>query len=100
MSSAKYKNSPLGLIPEDWEVKALGEIIKLSSGKTKPKILLDLKNEDYNYPVFGGNGIMGYSNEYNSEGRVILIGRVGELCGITRLVEDKCWITEIKEGNL
>lgn len=90
----EYKNSPLGLIPHDWELKTIGEIIKLSSGKTKPKLLLEIKHEEYIYPVFGGNGIIGYSNEYNSEGKVILIGRVGELCGITRLVEDKCWITD------
>ena len=29
-----YKDSPLGIIPEDWEVKRLGEISKLYSGGT------------------------------------------------------------------
>jgi type I restriction enzyme S subunit len=29
-----YKNSPLGIIPEDWEVKKLGEIANISSGGT------------------------------------------------------------------
>ncbi len=29
-----YKSSPLGIIPEDWEVKRLGEISKLYSGGT------------------------------------------------------------------
>ena len=29
-----YKPSPLGIIPEDWEVKRLGEIAELSSGTT------------------------------------------------------------------
>ena len=29
-----YKDSPLGIIPEDWEVKRLGEIAEISSGTT------------------------------------------------------------------
>ena len=31
--TTKYKNSPLGLIPEDWEVKLLGELGDFSKGK-------------------------------------------------------------------
>jgi len=93
-NNTTYKDSPLGKIPSDWEVKSLGQIIKLSSGKTKPNELTQISDKEYIYPVFGGNGIMGYSKEYNSEGQVILIGRVGENCGVTRFVLDKCWITD------
>ncbi|MDD2798890.1 MAG: restriction endonuclease subunit S [Bacteroidales bacterium] len=93
-NNTTYKDSPLGKIPSDWEVKRLGEIIKLSSGKTKPNELAQISDREYMYPVFGGNGIMGYSKDYNSDGKVILIGRVGENCGITRFVFDKCWITD------
>ncbi len=89
-----YKSSSLGLIPEDWEVKALGDFIKLSSGKTKPDVLTETKILNHIYPVFGGNGIMGFSDKFNSVDKVILIGRVGEKCGITRLVEENCWITD------
>ncbi len=81
-------------IPSDWEVIKLGEIFKLTSGKTKPKLLLKSPMDKYIYPVYGGNGIMGYSTIYNSEGKKIIIGRVGEYCGITRFLNEQCWITD------
>ena len=34
---AGYKSSPLGIIPEDWEVKRLGEIAEIGSGGTPSK---------------------------------------------------------------
>jgi len=85
-----YKDTPIGKIPADWEVKRLGEVVKLSSGKTKPI----LNNGMGQYPVFGGNGIMGYSESYNYTGETVIIGRVGEYCGITRYVDEPCWITD------
>ena len=29
-----YKDSPLGIIPKEWEVKRLGDIAEISSGTT------------------------------------------------------------------
>lgn len=81
-------------IPSDWEVKRLEEVFKLTSGKTKSNELFDKPIDGSIYPVFGGNGIMGFASEFNSEGENILIGRVGEYCGITRFVDEKCWITD------
>lgn len=80
--------------PPDWEFIPLGEVFKLTSGKTKPNELFDEPIGDNIYPVFGGNGIMGFASEFNSAGENILIGRVGEYCGITRFVDEKCWITD------
>ncbi len=81
-------------IPSDWEILHLGEIFKLTSGKTKPSELFDEHVDEYIYPVYGGNGIIGFAKEFNSEGENILIGRVGEYCGITRFLNEKCWITD------
>jgi type I restriction enzyme S subunit len=81
-------------IPSDWEFIPLEEVFKLTSGKTKPNELFDEPIDGNIYPVFGGNGIMGFASEFNSEAEKILIGRVGEYCGITRFVNEKCWITD------
>lgn len=81
-------------IPIDWEIIPLGEVFKLTSGKTKPNDIFEKPVDENIYPVFGGNGVMGFAAEYNSEGENILIGRVGEYCGITRFVSEKCWITD------
>lgn len=93
-NNATYKDSQIGKIPVDWEVKELGKIFNLTSGKTKPKILFENPLNENIYPVYGGNGIMGYSAEYNSDGENIIIGRVGEYCGITRFLNEFCWITD------
>ena len=81
-------------IPSDWEEKLLGNIFKLTSGKTKPEILTDNQTNECSYPVYGGNGIMGYTSEHNCIGEKIIIGRVGEYCGITRFINEMCWITD------
>lgn len=56
----KFKKTEIGEIPEEWEVKKLGDIFKLSSGN-----FLSQKNiVDGCYPVYGGYGVNGYHNEY------------------------------------
>lgn len=79
---------------DEWKEVKLGEVFSLTSGKTKPKNTEDFQTSNLNLPVFGGNGISGYSNEFISSGNVILIGRVGEYCGSVHFVRDNCWITD------
>ena len=68
----------------------LDEIIKLSSGKglTSNNIV------DGPYPVYGGNGINGYHNEYFLDESTIVIGRVGAYCGAVHITEPKSWVTD------
>lgn len=89
-----YKQTPVGWIPDEWQVKLLSDCFKLSSGDTKPSEINSEKNDDYVYPVYGGNGIMAYANKSNLEGERIIIGRVGEYCGITRMITGQYWITD------
>ena len=46
------------------------------------------------FPVYGGNGLRGYTNTYNHIGDYVLIGRQGALCGNVRFVTDRTYITE------
>ena len=87
-----YKPSPLGPIPEDWEVKRLGEICThFKSGNTITSIDI---HDDGLYPVYGGNGLRGYANTFTHDGNYILIGRQGALCGNINYVEGKNYISE------
>ena len=66
----KFVDSELRKIPEEWEVKKLGKIVKIEYGKgpsTK-----DLKKNGY--PVYGANGIIGYLEKYKFDKSQIIVG--------------------------
>lgn len=46
------------------------------------------------YPVYGGNGINGFHNEYLIEEPTIVIGRVGAYCGVVHITKAQSWITD------
>lgn len=76
--------------PKGWEVKKFQNLFKLKSGDgLSAKAFIPGK-----YPVYGGNGISGYHNDFNKDGVYIIIGRVGALCGNVRMVEGQFWLTD------
>ena len=79
-----YKATSLGIIPQEWEVRRLGEIsVSISSGKNK------YRDREGQYPVYGSTGIIGFSSEFRYEGVSILVARVGVNAGILNLVSGK-----------
>lgn len=75
---------------DDWEEQLLEDCFKMKSGDN-----LTAKNmSEGEYPVFGGNGIAGYHNEYNLSGSNVIIGRVGALCGNVRHITENIWLTD------
>ena len=73
-----------------WQTSLFGDTFKLKSGD-------GLKEKEFifgNYPVYGGNGISGYHNCFNKEGKHVIIGRVGAYCGNVRYVQDCFWLTD------
>ena len=73
-------------LPEGWEMGILEDLVEFKNGKSKP-------NESGIYPVYGGNGIIDFVNEFNNE-NVIAIGRVGAYCGSLYRELGKCWISD------
>jgi type I restriction enzyme S subunit len=67
------------------------EIFKFSSGKFNPTKNL---SNDFDYPVYGGNGITGYSSSFLIDFDTIIIGRVGAYCGSIHFSKGKAWITD------
>ena len=88
-----YKETVLGVIPKEWEVKRLGDIC--SYFKSGESITSKDISEKGKYPVYGGNGLRGYTDKkYTHDGTYILIGRQGALCGNINYVIGKCYISE------
>ena len=81
---------PVIKIDPAWETVKLGDVFKLSSGRGLPS----KDREEGEFNVYGGNGITGHHNEYFVEEPTIVIGRVGEYCGVTHITSSKCWVTD------
>ena len=74
----EFKETEIGEIPRDWEVKKLGEVVYIKQGKD----ISTLKLKDWGYPVFGANGLIGYTDVYHYEEPQVLIACRGSTCGI------------------
>lgn len=83
-----------GITPEGWSNLCLRDVIKLASGDSRPRDVGKDLGSSHQFPVYGGNGVLGYSSSNNSAVSDIIIGRVGEYCGVTRFVEGPKWITD------
>ncbi len=90
----KYKDSGvewLGEVPEHWNVCALKRIVRMQSGESITGENIEQTGE---YAVFGGNGIRGYTTNFTHDGRFVLIGRQGALCGNVNYGSGKFWASE------
>ncbi len=70
----------------NWCDTKLGEVLIFKNGKKRP-------SENGEIPVYGGNGILGFSNQANNE-NCIVIGRVGAYCGSVYYEHGKCWVSD------
>jgi type I restriction enzyme S subunit len=75
-----------------WEQRKLGELCdEFHSGEF---IKADSIASSGGYPVYGGNGLRGYTDTYNHNGDFALIGRQGALCGNMQFSCGKAYFTE------
>ena len=77
--------------PRHWNIQRLKTICTMKSGDG---ITTESIEPEGPYPVYGGNGIRGYSRNYTHEGHFALIGRQGALCGNVHSASGKFWASE------
>ena len=65
----------------------LESAIKFKNGKKR-------NSQTGNIPVYGGNGLLGYTIDYNAEKDNIIIGRVGAYCGCVYKNDNQCWVSD------
>jgi len=70
----------------DMKITTLNGVIQFKNGKKRPAT-------EGNFPVYGGNGILGYAVNSNYE-NCIIIGRVGAYCGSVYLEDSRCWVSD------
>lgn len=86
---ARFTDSPLGRIPEGWEVVNLLDITVVKYGKNLPTKNLA---PDGDYPVYGAAKIIGRYTEYTREERTIITGCRGSV-GEMQITLPKCFVT-------
>lgn len=87
----RFKSKNGGIFPA-WSEKTLAEltdVFKSGQGITSNRI-----RAEGEYPVYGGNGLRGYAEEFTHDGYYALIGRQGALCGNINTVDGKTFISE------
>ena len=94
---AGYKQTEVGVIPVDWEVRPLGEVTDFLDGRRRPVKDTDRAKMRGDIPYYGASGIVDYVNDFLFDEDLILLGEDGEniLSRNRRLafkVSGKAWV--------
>lgn len=92
---ASYKPSGVAWlnadIPSQWISKRIKHVAAMQSGEG---ITAETIDQSGTYPVYGGNGIRGFTAEKTHSGEFVLVGRQGALCGNVHHVVGDFWASE------
>ena len=80
----EFKDTEIGRIPKEWELKALKDIYRIKYGKS-PK-----KSNYGTTPVIGSSGVYSHTNIFLAESGAIVIGRKGN-AGKVYFINKECW---------
>ncbi|MCB9371028.1 restriction endonuclease subunit S [Candidatus Woesearchaeota archaeon] len=92
-----WKETELGMIPCDWDVKLLTDLLINYDFQRIPLSKMQRNNKKGIYPYYGASGIIDYVNEYIFDGEYLLISEDGENLKsrntpIAFLVSGKFWV--------
>jgi type I restriction enzyme S subunit len=79
-----YKQTEVGVIPEDWDVMPLSSLCEISAGRDLEKENFSpVQNQQYDYPIFSNartnNGLYGFSKSYQYEADTITVTARGDV---------------------
>ena len=77
-----------------WDELTIGDVCDLKAGDFIPASEIAEHADEGSFPCYGGNGFRGYVKSFTHEGRYVLVGRQGALCGNVNLYAGKFHATE------
>ena len=82
-------------VPNGWEWCRLKQLCSMQAGKniSANKIFSD-SSVSHPYRCVGGNGLRGYTEDFNTNGHYSIVGRQGALCGCVNIEKGKFYATE------
>lgn len=89
MAEALWRKMFIEDADETWLKGTLGDVASFHNGKSRP-----IQDTSGVIPIYGGNGILGFTNISNYENESIIIGRVGAYCGSLYIENKPVWITD------
>jgi type I restriction enzyme S subunit len=92
-----YRQTEVGVIPEDWTLRSLGELVTFLDGQRRPVKDADRAKMRGSIPYYGASGIVDYVNDYLFDEDLVLLGEDGEniLSRTSRLafqISGKSWV--------
>ena len=99
--------SPLGPIPQGWEVKSFGEVSLNFDRQRKPLSGQIRSTMQGKYPYYGAAKVLDHINDYLFDGRYLLIGEDGSVVNedgkpVLQLATGKFWVnnhTHVVQGK-
>ena len=88
--TSHFENTSLNIEVEYLQQVTIKSICKLRTGDNLNKSEVSDSGE---WPVYGGNGVIGYYEEANRNGDSIIIGKVGMYCGNIHFSPKPYWLT-------
>ena len=93
----EFKDSTLGRIPVEWEVKRVEQTVEFLDGKRVPLKQADRDQMEGDYPYYGASGIIDFINKSLFDEKLILVGEDGENVVSRNLplafqVQGKIWV--------
>ncbi|WP_156289871.1 restriction endonuclease subunit S [Oceanobacillus salinisoli] len=96
-SGGEMIESELGMIPKDWKVTKLDELIDLFDSKRIPLSKNERDKREKIYPYYGASSLMDYVDDYIFDGIYVLLGEDGTVVDdlgypILQYVWGKFWV--------
>lgn len=85
----KMVESEMGMIPEGWPLKKLGDVLRLDYGKA----LKADQRTGGSIPVFGSSGVVGFHSESLTSGPGVIVGRKGNVGSVFYCPSD-IWVID------
>lgn len=76
-ANRRLQQTNIGLIPEDWHIRPLGEVVEFLDGQRRPIKDSERAQIRGEYPYYGASGIVDYVNDYLFDEELILLGEDG-----------------------
>ena len=87
-------DSELGEIPEGWSYPSFEDLTIAKQGKYLNKNETSEAKTDVNsVPIWGGNGIIGFTTKASYEDPTVLMTCRGSNCGLIRYTESESWVS-------